>query len=159
MEKRVYINMNLCTGCRSCAAACAQGHHKQGLLKHGAVQETAMLPMHCRHCNTPLCLEVCPQEAIKKDENGTIVRMSHLCVGCKSCIMSCPFGIMFAYSTWHVSPKCDLCHDRLEEGKGPRCVATCTSGALVFEELAELEKKQKRAVEGGRYFARFMLTR
>jgi Fe-S-cluster-containing dehydrogenase component len=73
--------------------------------------------------------------------------------------MACPFGVMFLYSTWHVSPKCDLCHDRLEEGKEPRCVATCTSGALVFEELAELEKKQKRAVEGGRYFTRFMLER
>ena len=75
MEKRVYINMNLCTGCRSCAAACAQGHHDQGLLKHGHVKETAVLPFHCRHCHTPLCLEVCPQEAIKKDESGTIVRM------------------------------------------------------------------------------------
>ena len=155
MEKRVYINMNLCTGCRSCAAACAQGHNGQGLLKHGKVMETALLPSHCRHCDTPLCLEVCPQEAIKKDENGTIVRMSNLCIGCKSCIMSCPFGVMFMYSTWHVSPKCDLCHDRLEEGKKPRCVATCTSGALVFEELTELEKKHKRAVEGGRYFTRF----
>jgi len=44
MEKRVYINMNHCTGCRSCAAACAQGHHDQGLLKHGHVKETAVLP-------------------------------------------------------------------------------------------------------------------
>jgi hypothetical protein len=38
-------------------------------------------------------------------------------------------------------------------------VATCTSGALVFEELATIEKKHKRAVEGGRYFVRFMLNR
>jgi len=66
---------------------------------------------------------------------------------------------MFPYSTWHISPKCDLCHDRLEEGKDPRCVTTCTSGALVFEELSEIEKKYPRTAEGGRYFARFMPTR
>ena len=159
MEKRIYINMNLCTGCRACAASCAQGHHDQGLLKHGAVEEVALMPLHCRHCDTPLCLEVCPQDAIKKDDDGTIIRMSQLCIGCKSCIMSCPFGVMFMHSTWHVSPKCDLCHDRLEDEKKPRCVATCTSGALVFEELTELEKKHRHAAEGGRYFARWMLER
>ena len=159
MEKRIYIDMNLCTGCRACAAACAQGHHDQGLLKHGAVEEVALMPLHCRHCDTPLCLEVCPQDAIRRDANGTIVRLSQLCIGCKSCIMSCPFGVMFIHSTWHVSPKCDLCHDRLDEGKLPRCVATCTSGALVFEELTELEKKHRHAAEGGRYFARWMLER
>ena len=117
------------------------------------------MPLHCRHCDTPLCLEVCPQDAIRRDANGTIVRLSQLCIGCKSCIMSCPFGVMFIHSTWHVSPKCDLCHDRLDEGKLPRCVATCTSGALVFEELTELEKKHRHAAEGGRYFARWMLER
>jgi len=159
MEKRVYINMNLCTSCRSCAAACAAGHQGQGHLKHGSIQEKATPPLHCRHCDEPLCLNVCPQEAIKKDDSGTIVRMRNLCIGCKSCIVSCPFGVMLPYSTWHTSPKCDLCADRLAEGKEPRCVATCTSGALVFEELAAIEKKYKRTVEGGRYFARFMLNR
>ncbi len=147
--------MNLCTGCRACAAACAGGHHEQGLLKHGHVGEKAELPLHCRHCDTPLCLEVCPQDAIKRDEDGTIIRMTHLCIGCGSCVYSCPFGVMFPYRTWHVSPKCDLCYDRLEEGKEPRCVATCTSGALVFEELSELEDNYERAMEGGRYFTRF----
>ncbi|MBN2185684.1 MAG: 4Fe-4S binding protein [Candidatus Krumholzibacteriota bacterium] len=159
MEKRIYINMNLCTGCRACAAACSGGHEKQGLLKHGPVEEAALMPLHCRHCDTPLCLEVCPQDAIKKEEDGTIVRMNQLCIGCKSCIMACPFGVMFVYSTWHISPKCDLCQDRLKEDKQPRCVSTCTSGALVFEELTELEKKHRNVTEGGRYFTRWMLTR
>ncbi len=151
--------MNLCTGCRACAAACAGGHDEQGLLKHGPVEESALMPLHCRHCDTPLCLEVCPQDAIKKEEDGTIVRKNQLCIGCKSCIMACPFGVMFVYSTWHISPKCDLCQDRLKEDKQPRCVSTCTSGALVFEELTELEKKHGNATEGGRYFTRWMLTR
>jgi Fe-S-cluster-containing dehydrogenase component len=66
---------------------------------------------------------------------------------------------MFMSSTWHISPKCDLCQDRLAEGKEPRCVSTCTTGALVFEELTELEKRHRRVVEGGRYFARFMIAR
>lgn len=151
--------MDLCTGCRACAAACANGHHDQGLLKHGAVGEDALMPLHCRHCETPLCLEVCPQDAITKDENGTIIRQNQRCIGCKSCIMACPFGVMFMYSTRHISPKCDLCHDRLDEGKDPRCVATCTSGAIIFEELTELEQKHKNVVEGGRYFTRWILTR
>ncbi|MBD3178107.1 MAG: 4Fe-4S dicluster domain-containing protein [Candidatus Latescibacteria bacterium] len=159
MEKRVYVDMNKCIGCRSCAAACAEGHHDQGLLKHGPVEETALIPLHCRHCDNPLCLEVCPEDAIHKTDDGVIVRENQRCIGCKSCVLACPFGVMLPYRTWHISPKCDLCVDRLEEGQEPRCVSTCTTGALIFEELAMVEEKHERVVEGGRYFARFMLER
>jgi Fe-S-cluster-containing dehydrogenase component len=59
------------------------------------------------------------------------------CVGCRSCSLACPFGVIPDEYVRHVSPKCDLCVDRVERGGIPRCVATCTSGALSFVDLAE----------------------
>lgn len=135
MAKRVYLNLDLCCGCRSCAAACAYGHHVQSLLGHGKLGMEAELPLHCFHCDQPACAASCPNEAMKKMEDGMVLRSNFKCVGCKSCAVSCPFGVIQPDLSRHIAPKCDLCMDRLAEGDIPRCVATCTSGALSFEEV------------------------
>jgi formate dehydrogenase iron-sulfur subunit len=72
---------------------------------------------------------------MKKQLDGMVTRSSFKCVGCSSCAIACPFGVIQPDLTKHIVPKCDLCIDRLEEGEIPRCVATCTSGALSFEEV------------------------
>ena len=135
MAKRVYLNLDLCCGCRSCAAGCAYGHHLQSRLGHSKIGSQAELPLHCLHCDQPACAAACPNEAMKKMQDGMVLRSQLKCVGCSSCSVSCPFGVIQPDLTKHVTPKCDLCLDRLEEGEIPRCVATCTSGALSFEEV------------------------
>lgn len=137
MQKRVYINLDLCCGCRSCAAACFYSHHLQSLLGHGRLEIEAELPLHCLHCEQPACAEACPNEAMKKLEDGLVLRSHFKCVGCNSCSLACPFGVIQPDLSKHIVPKCDLCLDRLEEGEIPRCVATCTSGALSFREADE----------------------
>jgi formate dehydrogenase iron-sulfur subunit len=135
MAKRVYLNLDLCCGCKSCAAGCAYGHHVQSNLGHGKIEGLADLPLHCLHCEQPACAEACPNESMKKQLDGMVTRSSFKCVGCSSCAIACPFGVIQPDLTKHIVPKCDLCIDRLEEGEIPRCVATCTSGALSFEEV------------------------
>jgi formate dehydrogenase iron-sulfur subunit len=135
MAKRVYINLDLCCGCRSCAEACRYGHRQQLLLGHGELTGVANLPLHCFHCEQPACAAACPNQAMKKMEDGTVLRSHFKCVGCRSCSSACPFGVIQNDFSRHVAPKCDLCQDRLAEGNIPRCVATCTSGALSFEEI------------------------
>jgi formate dehydrogenase iron-sulfur subunit len=137
MAKRVYLNLDLCCGCRSCAAGCAYGHHVQSLLIHGKVEKDAELPLHCLHCDQPACAAACPNEAMKKMDDGMVLRSNYKCVGCGSCAVACPFGVIQLDLTKHITPKCDLCVDRLAEGEIPRCVQTCTSGALSFEEVDE----------------------
>lgn len=135
MAKRVYLNLDLCCGCRSCAAACAYGHHLQSNLGHSKIDANAELPLHCLHCDQPACAAACPNDAMKKMDDGIVLRSQHKCVGCSSCMYACPFGVIQTDLTKHIVPKCDLCVDRLAEGEIPRCVATCTSGALSFEEI------------------------
>jgi Fe-S-cluster-containing dehydrogenase component len=137
MAKRIYLNLDLCCGCRSCAAACAYGHHLQSLLGHAEPLGVSELPLHCLHCDQPACAAACPNEAMKKMADGLVLRSHFKCVGCRSCTVACPFGVIQPDLSKQITPKCDLCLDRLVEGELPRCVATCTSGALSFAEVDE----------------------
>jgi formate dehydrogenase iron-sulfur subunit len=136
IEKRIIVDLDLCIGCRSCSAACHYGHLNQSNLVSGKVEDIAQIPANCRHCTNPACLASCPTGALFKDEYGYVRRANLLCIGCRSCTLACPFGVIGYEFTRHIAPKCDLCIDRVEEGKIPRCVSACTSGALQFVELA-----------------------
>lgn len=154
MGKRVYLNLDLCCGCRSCAAACAYGHHVQSLLGHSKLAEKAELPLHCLHCDQPACAAACPNEAIKKREDGIVLRSQFKCVGCSSCAYACPFGVIQPDLSKYITPKCDLCIDR--QGEIPRCVATCTSGALSFEEVDTQIVDDKKNLASVRILSNFI---
>ncbi len=138
MGKRIFINLDLCCGCESCAAACSYYHHDQSLLAHGEVKESqASLPFHCQHCEQPTCETACPTQAIKRDDDGVVKRSQFLCIGCNSCIEACAFGVIRPDLKKHIPAKCNLCIERIGEGKIPKCVSACTSGALYIAELSE----------------------
>ncbi len=142
--KRVYLNLDLCCGCKSCAAACAYGHHIQSLLGHSKLAIEAELPLHCLHCDQPACAAACPNDAMKKMDDGIVLRSHFKCVGCSSCAVACPFGVIQPDLSKHIVPKCNLCVDRLEEGDVPRCVKACTSGALTFTEMDSQVEDDKK---------------
>lgn len=155
MAKRVYLNLDLCCGCKSCAAACAYGHQVQANLSHSKLDK-AELPLHCMHCETPACAAACPNEAMQKQEDGMVLRSHFKCVGCKSCVLACPFGVIQTDLTKHIVAKCDLCNDLLAQGQVPRCVQTCTSGALSFEEIDTQVKDDKKQLISARILSNFV---
>ena len=155
MAKRIYLNLDLCCGCKSCAAACAYGHHLQSLLGHSKFN-AAELPLHCLHCDQPACAASCPNEAMRKNDDGTVLRSQYRCVGCRSCAVACPFGVIQPDLAKHITPKCDLCLDRLAAGEVPRCVATCTSGALSFAEVDEQVADKNKNLISVRMLANFV---
>jgi Fe-S-cluster-containing dehydrogenase component len=157
MEKRIIVNLDLCIGCHSCSAACHYGHHNQTNLVAGKVEEIAEIPANCRHCLNPACMLSCPSNALFKDDNGFVRRANLLCVGCRSCSLACPFGVIGYEFTRHISPKCDLCIDRVVEGKTPRCVSACTSNALQFVEI--LTDAIPETMVGGRIVAHSKVRR
>ena len=97
----------------------------------------------CMHCKEPACASACFVRAFTKNPDGSVTYDSSLCVGCRYCMIACPFNIP-AYTYEKVlSPvvqKCTFCHPRLQEGKLPGCVQNCPTGALLFGKREDLIK-------------------
>jgi anaerobic dimethyl sulfoxide reductase subunit B (iron-sulfur subunit) len=94
----------------------------------------------CMHCGQPNCIEACPTDAItKRTEDGIVVVDRGECNGCGACVEACPFGVI-QFDQDGIMQKCDLCIDRLAQGKQPICIETCPSEALQFGTVEELSK-------------------
>jgi Fe-S-cluster-containing dehydrogenase component len=140
ITKRVVLDMDVCVECRSCGAACFYGHYNQPIINY-ADTETVSVPIICRQCTEPACVEGCPNEAMSQNERSVSKRSVTKCTGCGSCVQACPFGVLTDEMIKHATPKCDLCEERVLRGEPPRCVATCPSGALKFLDVEQMERE------------------
>lgn len=110
--------------------------------------------IQCNHCLEPACLTSCFVNAYTKTPEGAVIYNPDVCVGCRTCMIACPFYIpTFKYSSG-LHPrimKCIFCYDtRLKDGKAPACVEACPQEALVFGKRDELIKKGRRRIEKNR---------
>jgi len=93
----------------------------------------------CKHCTDAGCLNACPTKAIVRGDMGNVVIQQDVCIGCKFCIPSCPFGVIsFSEQTGTVQ-KCSLCNDRIHNGLGPACAKACPTGSIRFGDVDELK--------------------
>ena len=96
------------------------------------------VPVQCKHCENPACLAACPVKRIKVINDAVVIDQK-TCIGCKSCMQACPFGVidMIAQIGTQqadgtrrvVANKCDLC---VGTGNGPACVRVCPTSALTL---------------------------
>jgi Fe-S-cluster-containing dehydrogenase component len=103
----------------------------------------------CNHCLDPACAAACFVKAFQKDPSGAVTYDKDLCVGCRYCMIACPFNVpgFQYYEAWHpYVRKCTLCLPRLKEGKLPGCVQSCPMDALTFGKRADLLKVAKRRI-------------
>ncbi|MEW5873406.1 MAG: 4Fe-4S dicluster domain-containing protein [Chloroflexota bacterium] len=94
----------------------------------------------CRHCLEPACVSVCPVGAMYKTPEGPVVYDAKKCMGCRYCMMACPFGIP-RYEWDSAAPlvrKCTLCVERLRQGQLPACVEACPNQVLTFGKRNDL---------------------
>jgi electron transport protein HydN len=160
----VIADPNKCIGCRTCMAACAIEHSGEDFF-HTDIENInfnprlnvvkmaeVSAPVQCRQCDDSPCATVCPVKAIE-NENGCVYINKNLCIGCKSCMVVCPYGAIELIDQYNdnqkifqqnlktvknsgnvvdlkwktVADKCDLCVDREE---GPVCIEVCPTKAL-----------------------------
>jgi Fe-S-cluster-containing dehydrogenase component len=145
MEKVIAIDYERCTGCRRCELACSLHHFgecnpKLSCIRLVFLEETKeTFPVSCANCSTPICLDLCPVKAISIDPKTTAAVIdSNRCIGCKTCVIHCPFGAAGFNPHTRVSFKCDLC------GGEPLCATFCASGALKFLPLDEFLDIRRR---------------
>lgn len=142
--KRIYVNEKWCLGCHLCEYFCAFANSgKQDMVK--ALKNITIHPrihieggdtgvhfaVSCRHCTDPLCVKGCITGALNVRE-GRVEIDQRRCVGCYTCVLTCPYGAVMPDESGHVMQKCELC---VKNGRGePACVQNCPNQAIVYEE-------------------------
>ncbi|NOZ68237.1 MAG: 4Fe-4S dicluster domain-containing protein [Deferribacteres bacterium] len=160
--KQIFVRPDRCMACKGCETACAVQHSADKTLFSAVLQspppmkrlfveaaEGIRMPVICRHCEDAPCLRACISGCLYRDDHGFVRRRKERCIGCWTCIMLCPFGVITRDREKHIAVKCDRCH-RLDV---PACVNACPTRALVMAEPEEVaaDRRQKavRAESGG----------
>ena len=159
--KAFTIDVSICNGCYNCQIVCKDEHvandwtpyakpqpdTDQFWLKinefiRGTEPKVKMhyVPVLCMHCDDSPCIPSCPVEgAIYKREDGLVIIDPTKCTGCRNCLDSCPYGVIYFNEDLNMAQKCTGCAHLLDEGwEVPRCVDACPTEALKFGEESEM---------------------
>jgi Fe-S-cluster-containing dehydrogenase component len=164
----VLVDTTMCAGCRMCEFACAEAN---GLPKPSSeidfseerlTSETQLsvinryetsggkvfVKRQCMHCLRPACASACLTRAMQKTPEGPVVWREDKCMGCRFCMVSCPFDVpKFEYDS--ANPrilKCGMCWERLQEGEVPACVKNCPVKAVTFGPRSEMIEEARRRI-------------
>ncbi|MCW8853510.1 MAG: 4Fe-4S dicluster domain-containing protein [Gammaproteobacteria bacterium] len=171
------INTNKCaTGCTACVSACNEENGIQSndrpesdpqwirkvKLRDTQTGHVTSLPMMCQHCENPPCVDVCPTGASMKREDGIVLVDKHICIGCRYCMMACPYKARsFVHETItdqkDYAPRgkgtvesCTMCVHRVDDGGTPACVEACNAaehGAMIFGDLKDPQSEISKELE------------
>lgn len=164
MKAAILTDTTKCIGCNQCSIACKRANHlapdvprrwdlEDGLSARNwtsVVQgpDHSFVRKQCRHCLEPACVSVCPVGALTKTALGPVVYDSQKCMGCRYCMMACPYSIP-RYDWDQTTPyvrKCILCYGRIREGKLPACIEACPTKATIFGDREALLAEAHRRI-------------
>lgn len=188
MHYAMAIDIDLCTGCNACAVACkVENNLPNGiwwnriLTVGGESMDTPkgtfpnlrmkFLPVNCQHCENPPCVKACPVKATyKREEDGIIIQDYDKCIGCRMCMVACPYNARsFNWSKpdyaievsmgdknvtahqYNAVEKCTFCSHRLAQGLLPACIDTCPNRARIFGDLDDPNSDVSLAIKGRNY--------
>lgn len=157
MQMGFYFDQTRCTGCFACIVACKDWNdvpagpaswRRVTTIEKGKYPDlfVAFFSAACYHCAEPTCIKACPAKAItKREEDGVVIVDREKCLGkdnCTKCLTACPYKApQFGAENNAKMQKCNLCLDRLAEGKKPSCVDACPMRAMDFGKMEDLTNK------------------
>ncbi len=167
----ILTDVTLCIGCEQCVQACKRTNNtgedkpwrwQQGIDELSATRWTTIISRpekryvrkQCRHCLDPACVSVCPVGAMHKTPEGPVVYNSTICLGCRYCMMACPYGIpryLWSEPVPYVR-KCILCYDKIKSGEleQPGCTNACPTGATIYGYRDDLLQVAHERIEDNR---------
>lgn len=159
MKNCLVIDLDRCSGCDSCVAACKLENNVDLGIYYNSVMavgpagtfpdiEMYWMPLQCQQCENPGCIEVCPTGASYRDEEtGVVLINAEECIGCETCLTGCPYNVRTLNKTTNVVEKCTLCYQRhADENWEPACVHNCCCGARSFGDIDDPESAASKAI-------------
>jgi formate dehydrogenase iron-sulfur subunit len=181
MAKSVLVDMTRCIGCRGCQTACKEwnelparktafkGEYTNPIrlnsdtytrIRYSEKDDKgrpvwSFIKEQCLHCKDPACASVCPVAALTKSAAGPVVYDYDRCIGCRYCMLACPFRIP-TYEWESARPwvqKCSFCSERIKDGLVPACIKVCPTTTMFYGEDKEVlaEAKKRIANNPGKY--------
>jgi Fe-S-cluster-containing dehydrogenase component len=172
------IDTTVCIGCRKCEWACRKVHDlpagsiedydDRNVFKNMRRPDAKALTIvneykndkpdsfpidvkfQCMHCDHPACVSACIVGAFSKQENGAIIWDTKRCIGCRYCMIACPFQIPafeFDKPFWADIKKCDFCFERTKVGKLPACAEICPTEAITYGIREDLVKAAHQKIK------------
>lgn len=161
--KAILVDITKCIGCRSCEQACKQIHGfpmeteaKLSATALTVVEERGdrFVRRMCMHCEDPACASACLVGALRKTGFGPVTYDAAKCIGCRYCLVACPFGVP-RYEWTKLAPyvkKCDMCASRQANGQPPACVEACpVQASIVGDRDQILEEAERRILADSKY--------
>jgi len=144
------IRQDRCIGCERCMKACVSTNHVPDYgwrtlvlekeVPKAVGQKQEFIPILCNHCNNPPCVRACPTRATYKEpRNGIVMMNEKKCIGCKSCMIACPYDARYFNEEKQAIDKCDFCFKtRLSrDEKDVACADICPADARIFGDLSD----------------------
>ncbi len=170
-------DISLCVGCRSCEAACNEinglpsperpfddlsvldNARRMDINAYTVVNryksekrrgEAVNVKIQCMHCVDPACVSACLVKSLQKTQEGPVIWEAWRCMGCRYCMVACPFGVPAYEYDKGIEPrvmKCTMCHPLVKQGKAPVCAQACPQQAITFGPRAKLIEIAKERIK------------
>lgn len=157
MQFGFLIDHHRCIGCHACTVACKSENDVplasfRTWVKYTEKGRFPAIKRHfavlrCNHCTKPPCVEICPVNALSKQNNGIVDLDKDACIGCRACMQACPYDAIYLNEDTGSAEKCHYCAHRVEKQLEPACVVVCPEGAIVAGDLSDPKSRIAQLIQ------------